>query len=416
MARVGVHMTTSPPQIDQTRLLELASALVKIPSFVPDESDVARYLADFFSDRGYEVMMQEVERGRFQTIATLRGGGSGPSLMFNGHIDINSLMRGGTRDPWTPTVEGDRLYGHGIQNMKGGVATMIEAAESIRRAGIQLGGDLVLACVVGETQGGVGTHHLMESGFRTDAAVLAEPFGLGNLVTVHGGIMHFAIHTHGLSAHISRAEDSIHAVSQMAKVIQALERVEFTYTPRENLPALPLLNVGSIIGGRGEDYILTEPPYIPDLCTIIVDVHYVPGQTPDTVEADIKRVLDPLAGEDPDFKYEFEMPPPAFFRGRRELVMDPVDVPVDEPIVQAVARNHEKVTGRPPDLIGAILPGSYSAGDTCWLWGAGIPSLHYGPGGGFEETGAGGTYTSISEMVAVAEVLALTAMDFCGTV
>ena len=95
--------------------------------------------------------------------------------------------------------------------------------------------------------------------------------------------------------------------------------------------------------------------------------------------------------------------------------MDPVDVPVDEPIVQAVARNHEEVTGRPPDLIGAILPGSYSAGDTTWLWKAGVPSLHYGPGGGFEETGTAGTYISISEMVTVAEVLARTAMDFCGT-
>ena len=360
--------------------------------------------------------MQEVEPGRFQTVATLRGSGSGPSLMFNGHIDINSLMRGGTRDPWTPTVEGDRLYGHGIQNMKGGVATMIEAAESIRRAGIGLEGDLVLACVVGETQGGVGTHHLVESGFRTDAAVLTEPFGLGKIITVHGGIMHFAIHTLGLSAHISRANDTINAVSQMAKVVQALEHVEFTYTPREDLPALPLLNVGSIIGGRGEGYILTEPPYIPDLCTIIVDVHHAPGQTAETVETDIRRVLDALAAEDPDFKYEFEMPPPAFFRGRRELVMEPVDIPVDEPIVLEVARNHEQVTGRPPDVIGATLPMSYSAGDTCWLWGAGIPSLHYGPAGGFEESGPEGAYIKISEMLTIAEVLALTAMGFCGTV
>ena len=415
LTRVGLRMTETVPEIDRTRLIDLAGELVKIPSFVPDETAVAFYLRDFFTERGYDVLMQEVEPGRFQTIATLRGAGSGRSLMFNGHMDINSLMIGGTRDPWTPTVEGDRLYGHGIQNMKGGVATMIEAAESIRLAEIELAGDLVVACVVGETQGGVGAKHLVDSGFRTDAAVITEPFGLGKIITVHGGIMHFSIHTHGLSAHISRAKDTVNAVVKMAKVVEALQDVEFTYTPSEDLPALPLINVGSIIGGRGEGYILTEPPYIPDLCTIIVDVHFAPGQTAESVEADIRKVLDALAAEDPDFNYEFELPAPEFFRGRRELVVGPVDIPVDEPIVLDVARNHERVTGGPPDVIGATLPMSYSAGDTYWLWEAGIPSLHYGPGGGFEETGPEGAYISVSEMVTIAEVLALTAMDFCGT-
>ena len=59
--------------------------------------------------------------------------------------------------------------------MKGGVATMITAAEAIRAAGIRLRGDLVIACVVGETQGGEGTHHLVQSGLRTDMAILPEP-------------------------------------------------------------------------------------------------------------------------------------------------------------------------------------------------------------------------------------------------
>ena len=65
-----------------------------------------------------------------------------------------------------PSVEGDRLYGHGVQNMKGGLATIVLAAEAIRRSEVQLKGDLVVACVVGETQGGEGTYHLMQSGLR----------------------------------------------------------------------------------------------------------------------------------------------------------------------------------------------------------------------------------------------------------
>src|SRR5919106_4020611 len=201
--------------IDQAAMIELASALIRIPSFKPEETAVARFLADFFRPRGYQVDLQEIEPGRFQTIATLRGTGGGASLMLNGHTDINALTRRWTRDPWTPSLEGDRLYGHGVQNMKGGLASIIMTAEAIRQSGVRLAGDLVVACVAGETQGGEGTHYLMESGFRTDAAIVAEPFGADHLVTVHSGIVHFAIHTYGVTGHIGRLEGTVNAVQTM---------------------------------------------------------------------------------------------------------------------------------------------------------------------------------------------------------
>jgi acetylornithine deacetylase len=401
--------------IDERELIGLASELIKIPSFCPDETPVAQFLAGYFREWGYHVNLQEVEPGRFQTIATLKGTGSGQSLMFNGHIDINSLMLGGTRDPWIPSVEGDRLYGHGVQNMKGGLAAMIAAAEAIRRASVRLGGDLVVACVVGETQGGEGSHHLVETGLRTDGAILPEPFGIDHLVTAHGGIVHLAIHTYGVTGHISQIEKTVNAVHKMARVVEALRQVRFTYTPCPALPALPRLNVGSVIGGRGSKYVLTEPPYVPDICTAIVDVHFVPGQTVETIAGDIRRALDPLKTADSELRYEIEIPPPDFFKGRRRLVMEPVDVPTDAAVVQSVARNHERVGGRHPETIGALLPFSYSAGDACWLWKAGIPSVYYGPAGGFHEQGPEGTYILISEMTHAAKVLALTALELCGT-
>src|ERR1051326_8979056 len=200
------------PHVDPQGLIDLASDLIRIPSFKPDETAVARFLTAFFRARGYAVDLQEIEPGRFQTIATLPGTGGGASLMLNGHTDINALTRRWRRDPWTPSLEGDRLYGHGVQNMKGGLASIIMAAEAIRRSGVRLAGDLVVACVAGETQGGEGTHVLMERGFRTDAAVVAEPFGADHLVTVHSGIVHLAIHTHGVTGHIGRLERTVNAV------------------------------------------------------------------------------------------------------------------------------------------------------------------------------------------------------------
>ena len=401
-------------RVDRRELVDLASALIRIPSFKTEETEVARFLADFFRPRGYDVDLQEIEPGRFQTIATLRGAGGGASLMLNGHTDINALTMRWKRDPWTPVLEGDHLFGHGVQNMKGGLASIIMAAEAIRRSDVRLEGDLVVACVAGETQGGEGTHYLMQSGLRTDAAVVAEPFGADNLVTVHSGIVHFAIHTYGVTGHIGRLEGTVNAVRKMTAVIEALERVEFRHTPRPDLPAFPRLNVGGVIGGRGRDYVLVEPPYVPDLCTILVDVHFVPGQTVEQILADVRRALDPLVAADRALRYEIEIPPPARFKGRRRLVMEPLDVPIDAPIVQAVARSYRAVTGREPRAIGTVLPHSYSADDTCHLWKAGIPCLLYGPGvirGGADEDDA---CVLVSEMVTVTRVLAVAALEVCG--
>ena len=401
-------------QVDEKAIVGLASELIKIPSFKLEETPVASFLADFFGDRGYKVDLQEVELGRFQTIATLKGTGGGRSLMLNGHTDINSLTRRWRRDPWTPVVEGDRLYGHGVQNMKGGLASIIMAAEAVRTSGTRLEGDLVVACVVGETQGGEGTDFLMSSGLRTDMAVVAEPFGAGNLVTVHSGIVHMAIHTYGVTGHVRQPEGTVNAVVKMTGIIDALQNVKFTCRSREDLPDLPKLNVGSVIGGLGQDYVLVEPPYIPDVCTIIVDVHFLPGQTVDGIVADIRRVLDPLRAEDPMLSYEIEVPPPGFFKGRRRLVMEPLDVPIDSEIVQVVARSHQEVTGQPPKAIGAVLPYSYTANDTCHLWNAGIPCLLYGPavvrGSGDEDDSC----VMISDMVQCTKVMALTVLDVCG--
>lgn len=399
--------------IDRRELVELASALIRIPSFKTEETPVALFLQEFFRPRGYDVDLQEIEPGRLQTIATLRGTGGGASLMLNGHTDINALTLRWRRDPWVPSLEGDRLYGHGVQNMKGGLASIIMAAEAIRRSGVRLAGDLVVACVAGETQGGEGTHYLMERGLRTDAAVVAEPFGAGNLVTVHSGIVHMAIHTYGVTGHIGRLEGTVNAVHKMTAVLDALQRVEFRHPSRPDLPAFPRLNVGSILGGRGRDYVLVEPPYVPDLCTIIVDVHFVPGQTVDEIVADIRRALDPLVTRDRELRYEIEIPPPASFKGRRRLVMDPFDMPVDAPIVRAVARSYRTVTGEEPKAIGTVLPHSYSADDTCHLWKAGIPCLLYGPGvirGDADEDDA---CVLVSEMEKVTRVLAVTALDVC---
>ena len=399
--------------IDRDEMLRLAEQLIRIPSFKTEESDVARFLGDYLSQRGYEVQLQEVEPGRFQTVAILRGSGGGKSLMFNGHIDIDPLAMGWKRDPWTPSAEGDLLFGAGTRNMKGGVTAMVTAAEAIRNSGVSLPGDLVLACVVGELQGGVGTTYLCQHGPLTDMAVVPEPFGANNILTVHAGVLEMAVHVLGNSRHISRKEEGIDAIAKMCKAIPAIDGVQFTYTPREDLPGLPRINVGTIIGGRGRDYDLRGPNFVSDFCTVIVDVRFLPGMTSASVKADIENALDRIKQDDPDFQYEIEMPPHPKHRVFT-VVMEPFDLPKDEYILGTVLRQFRTVTGRDPDEVGTVLPGSYTGDDTCHLWRAGVPCLLYGPGGGSESESIPDEFTRISDMEQVAKVLALTALDVCN--
>ena len=399
--------------VDTAAMLDLAQEMVRIPSFKTEESDLARFLAEFLGSRGYDVELQEVDPGRFQTIATLKGTGSGKSLMFNGHIDMDPLAMGWNRDPWTPSVEGNRVFGGGIRNMKAGVASMITAAEAVRQSGTKLKGDLILACVVGELQGGVGTSHLVNNGPLADMAVVPEPFGSENVVTVHAGVLEMAVHVLGNSRHISRKEEAVDAIANMCKAVPAIGNVDFTYEPRADLPGLPRINVGAIIGGRGRDYDLRGPNFVSDFCTVIVDVRYLPGMTSQSVKADIQRALDGIAAADPDFRYEIEMPPDPRHKVFR-VVMEPFDLPRDEYILQSVLRHYRAVTGGEPDGLGAVLPYSYTGDDTCHLWQAGVPCLLFGPGGGSESDTIPDEYIRISDMETVAKVLSLAALDVCN--
>ena len=399
--------------VDREEMLRLAEDLVRIPSFKTEETDAARFLGDFLAQRGYEVELQEVEPGRFQTIATLKGSGGGKSLMLNGHIDIDPLAMGWKRDPWTPSIEGDLIFGAGIRNMKSGVSAMIEAAEMVRRLGVPLRGDLVLACVVGELQGGVGTSHLCRHGPLTDMAVVPEPFGANNILTVHAGVLEMAVHVLGNSRHISRKEEAVDAIAKMCKAVPAIDGVKFTYTPREDLPGLPRINIGAIIGGRGRDYDMRGPNFVSDFCTVIVDVRFLPGMTSASVKADIERALDEVKRDDPDFQYEIEMPPDPKYRVFT-VVMEPFDLPKNEYILETVLRQYRTVTGKEPDGVGTVLPGSYTGDDTCHLWAAGVPCLLYGPGGGSESATIPDEFSRISDMEQVAKVLALTALDVCN--
>ena len=397
-------------EIIPDEVISLTRDIVSIPSYTADETEVARFLHGFLERQGFTSELQEVDPGRFQTIARLEGTGGGKRFMLNGHIDIDPIPSGWVRDPWTPTIEGDRFYGAGVYNMKGGVAAMIMGAVAARRAG-RLRGDVIVACVDGELQGGVGTVHMLKKGIRADMAIVPEPYSTKHIITKHTGVMELAVHVLGRSAHISRMEQGINAIAKAARVVQALEAVKITGQPDPDLPGLPRMNVGTIIGGRGRDLELRGANIVPDMCTIILDIRFPVSVTPDSALADVRRALDAVAAADKDLKYEIEFPIRAERRQFREVML-PLSVPATEPIVQILKANVTAIVGTEP-TVGARSPESYAGNDTSHLWGAGIPCCLYGPAGGYDE-GRSDRWTSIEQIVACTRVFGATIADVCA--
>jgi acetylornithine deacetylase len=384
-------------------IVDLACELVRLPSLTNREGPAVDFMIDWYEDQGFnDVIVQEVQPGRRQVIGILRGDGTGKSMMFNGHLDIDPITADWEWDPYEPRVKGNRLWGAGIHNMKSGDAAFLMAALAIKRSGVKLKGDLVCATVVGELQGGVGTVHMLKEGIKTDYAIVPEPYGIDNILTKCVGVHDFAINVIGESHHISRMEEAVDAIQKMRKVLDRIDQMEFEARDPD-LPGAPRWVVGSIIGGRNRDYDLAGPYNIPDFVTAIVDFRYPPGYNIDEINNRFKEMLEEIAAEDPDFYYEFEYPVNPKFRVGG-TVMPPMGVPPDAKIVQILKENHKQVTDRYPEKIGAVIPRSYCGNDTAHLAQAGVECCLYGPRGYPDEVEK---HVRIDEMVICSWSLAL---------
>jgi acetylornithine deacetylase len=138
---------------------------------------------------------------------------------------------------------------------------------------------------------------------------------------------------------------------------------------------LPRLNLGVIRGGITPEFLTWRPALVPDYCQMVVDVRIVPGQSPESVMADLRRLLETLQAQDPDLKAEAEF-------GQDHIYFPPFEVPLDSLIVQTVKAAHQEIFGSAP-RVGALAPQKYAGADSAHMLKAGIPGILYGPGGKF---------------------------------
>lgn len=272
------------------------------------ETPLAQYIKGLLAREGIEASLQDVRDGRCNVIARLRGSGSGPLLMYNGHID--TVPPGAMPDPFKPRVSDGLLFGRGSVDMKGGIAGQICAMIALKRAGVRLRGDLVLAGVIAEEDStSLGSLHIIEHGPRADMVVVSEPTGL-EVVTAHKGFDYYRIDVEGVANHSSRPDKGTNAVYKAAKIVSAIENEFIARSCARKHPLLgqASLNVAAILGYANNEAVTVlrralgdKPPgaVVPDICTIYMDRRRIPGDGLEEVLAAFNEFLAALAARDP---------------------------------------------------------------------------------------------------------------------
>jgi acetylornithine deacetylase/succinyl-diaminopimelate desuccinylase-like protein len=372
----------------QDRCISLLRELVSVesvnPTLVPGargEGEIASAIAQHMRALGLDVEMQEVEPGRPNVIGVLEGRAPGPSLMFCGHIDTVGVE--GMEAPFDPVVRGGRLYGRGAQDMKSGVAAMIDAARVAAERGFERG-RLIVAAVVDEEYASVGADALVTR-WQADMAVVTEPTDL-QIAVAHKGFAWLDIETRGRAAHGSRPRDGRDAILRMGRVLQRLEALdrELQSRPPHPLMGTASLHASIVAGGQ-------ELSTYPQRCLLQMERRTVAGESGDGAAREILEILQNLVREDPEFEADARL---TFSRPAYEL-------PRSHPL---------------PGMLGKVLSSLGQTGtvvgmsfwtDAAILGAAGIPTVLFGPRGaglhGREE------YVNIDDVVTCRDALALLA-------
>ncbi len=381
--------------IEPEAVVTLARQLISVPSYTPEgEIEAAAVLEAFLHQAGIPTTRQQVGEFGVNVIATLAAQEGADGLLLNGHLDVVPPSSAMAYPPFDATLEGDRLWGRGAADMKGGLAAMACALTAIHSAGVALKRPVTLSAVASEEQGCRGTAALVGRGLSARWAVVGEPTGL-DLVISHKGVDRYQVTVEGRSAHESMPERGINAIVHAAHIISALDTHLF---PKAKQYAHPLLghatyNIGTIEGGISRNM-------VPDRCMFRISKRWLPDDSAKAIRAEIEATIcgaAPMAHvsvvREPDLE---AVPRP------------PLEIAPDHPLTQTLSTAISCVTGRTPDLCGWA---AYT--DGALLQGAGIPTVIFGPGD-LKLAHSDDEHIVLSDVVTAAEVYTTFALMACS--
>ncbi|HUH12458.1 MAG TPA: ArgE/DapE family deacylase [Longimicrobiales bacterium] len=402
--------------VDTDALVSALGRLIALDSSDGRETPAQEAVAALMRELGLEVDVWDLdlpalrrdpsyseELGREHALGVVGrwGGGSGPTLVLNGHVDV---VPAGELDRWSvppfrATVRDGRLYGRGAADMKGGLLCALFAIRALRDAGAEPAARVLVQSVVGEEDGGLGTLAAVRRGHTGDAAIVLEPTRLA-LAPAQAGAFNFRVTVPGRAAHGALRAEGVDPIEKFIPLYAALRELERRRNARPRHPmfeadALPYaLCVGTVRAG-------VWASTVAESLTFEGRLGIAPDEDPAAARAELADTLVRAAAAD---EWLLEHPPVLEWWGGQ---FAPAATDPDHPIVGAVAGAIEGVTGRP-----AVVQGMPYGADMRLLANeGGTATVLFGPGD-VRRAHAPDEYVEIRELETATRVLALTILRY----
>lgn len=407
--------------VDPAALVEDLASLVRTRSVTGDEDAVQAQLADRLERLGLAVEVfhpdpatiradpawpgEEVARTSLPVVIGRVGRTGGTRLVLSGHVDVVPTGDPTTwsGDPWSGEVRDGELHGRGACDMKGGVAAILGAVRALGETGAieRLRGELVVAFVPSEEDGGQGTLAAIRAGATGDLCVIPEPSNL-DVVVAHAGAITFRLTVPGKAAHASRRTEGVSALDNLGDLVRALEADEARRNGGETDSLMTALGlpyptiIGMVAGGEWASSVMDR---------IVADGRYGVrlGQAPEEAADELRACIAAACAAHPflcDHPASVEIVGARFASAR---------VPADHPLPVSLAAAVKTVTGRSPSLLGV----PYGADMRLFLDAGDTPCVIFGPGDVRLAHGAD-ERVPLAEVEACARVLAAWVADELG--
>jgi acetylornithine deacetylase len=358
------------------RALEFLDRLVAAPSVLGQEREAQMLVAAELERLGFAVealeLPEEIGKAEGAGVPQLppvgrpivfgRRGGTGRSLLLNGHVDVVPAgpSRFWSSDPFVPRRDDGWLVGRGAGDMKGGFAMATLAVEAALAAAPDRVGPLTFVSAIEEECTGNGTLAAAGAGVLADAVIHPEPTNL-KLLTCGAGILWFELEVEGRAAHAHVAGSGVNAIEAALPLFAALRELEDELNEGNN-GRRHAVNLGTFTSGEW-------PSTVPSLATLGVRAAFSAPWTPAGAQQRVTDTIARAAARDPWLAHH---PPRIRFNGFRG---EPYRLDPGHPLARALADAHRDVHGSEPELE----PGSATTDARFYINQFGVPAICYGP-------------------------------------
>lgn len=266
----------------ESELIQFTQDLVRIKSYSGHEEEIVRLIAKKMNELGYDEVI-------IDSMGNVMGriGNGEKVIMFDSHIDTVEVKDGEKWDipPFSGEIAEGNIWGRGSVDMKSGAAASIYAGAIAKKLGLDSGKRIYVSCTVFEEDcDGENLKHLFkEYSIRPDYFITCEPSD-NRIVTGHKGKAQIVIKTKGISAHGSAPEKGKNAIYEMAEIIQRVEKTNEELMKKDGpRRTLVMSRISSISVSLNA---------VPSECEVYLDRRTVPGETEDTIKAEMDRIIE----------------------------------------------------------------------------------------------------------------------------